>query len=275
MKILVTGANGYLGQGIVKNLVDSGCYVIATDFHDDYIDKRATIIKCDLFREEEPYEYFDSPDAMIHLAWRDGFQHNSMSHINDLPKHYSFIKKMIDGGLQHFCGMGSMHEVGFYEGCINEYTPTNPLCLYGISKNALRQSIQLLAKEKGIIFQWIRGYYIVGNSDRGCSIFSKISLAEKQHKKFFPFNSGENQYDFLDYDEFCNQAASVVMQDTIQGIINCCSGKPMRLADRVEMFLKEKSYNIKLEYGTFKDRPYDSKAVWGDISKIKSILDSI
>ena len=32
MKILVTGANGYLGRGIVKAILDKGAEVIATDF---------------------------------------------------------------------------------------------------------------------------------------------------------------------------------------------------------------------------------------------------
>ena len=32
MKILVTGANGYLGQGIVKEILNSGHDVIAVDF---------------------------------------------------------------------------------------------------------------------------------------------------------------------------------------------------------------------------------------------------
>ena len=32
MKVLVTGANGYLGSGIVKELLDDGIDVIATDF---------------------------------------------------------------------------------------------------------------------------------------------------------------------------------------------------------------------------------------------------
>lgn len=35
------------------------------------------------------------------------------------------------------------------------------------------------------------------------------------------------------------------------------------MADRVERFIKENQYNIKLQYGAFPDRPYDSKAVWG------------
>ena len=70
----------------------------------------------------------------------------------------------------------------------------------------------------------------------------------------------------------CHQIAAVVRQNKINGIINCCSGRPEKLADRVERYIKENNYNIKLEYGAFPDRPYDSKAVWGDDKKIKEIL---
>ena len=55
-------------------------------------------------------------------------------------------------------------------------------------------------------------------------------------------------------------------------IINICSGKPEKLADRVELFIKENGYAIKLKYGAFPDRPYDSKAVWGDNKKITQIM---
>lgn len=41
MRILVTGANGYLGQGIVKAIIESGNKVIATDFKLDNVDTRA------------------------------------------------------------------------------------------------------------------------------------------------------------------------------------------------------------------------------------------
>lgn len=40
-KILVTGANGYLGVGIVKAILDMGNEVIATDVKVDNVDDRA------------------------------------------------------------------------------------------------------------------------------------------------------------------------------------------------------------------------------------------
>ena len=271
MNILVTGANGYLGKGVVKKLLDDGYRVIATDIKDNYIDGRAKIVCSDIFSIEDPYEYFEKPDILLHMAWRDGFVHNSINHINDLSKHYDFIKKMINSGVKHIAVLGSMHEIGFYEGSINENTPTNPQSLYGISKDALRKLVQLETGNKDIVFQWIRGFYIVGNTEDGCSIFSKIVQAEKIGKKEFPFTLGLNQFDFLDYEEFCTYVAEIVEQKEVNGIINVCSGRPEKLADRVERFIEENKFNIKLEYGAFPERPYDSKAIWGDDFKLRMI----
>ena len=41
MKILVTGANGYLGQGIVRIILNNGHCVVATDFNTQFVDERA------------------------------------------------------------------------------------------------------------------------------------------------------------------------------------------------------------------------------------------
>ncbi len=272
MKILVTGANGYLGSGVVKQLCCDGINVVATDYEAGEIDTRAEVKTCDLFDVENPYEYFGKPDVLVHMAWRNGFVHNDISHVNDIPKHYMFIKSMVDGGCKHIAMMGTMHEVGFHEGSINEYTPTHPECLYGISKDALRNMVDFLCKHAGATYQWLRGYYIVGNSEKGASIFSKITAAEKIGQEKFPFTMGMNQCDFIDYDEFCKQVSATVVQDKINGVINICYGRPEKLSDRVERFIEENGYKIKLEYGKFPDRPYDSKAVWGDDKKIREIL---
>lgn len=272
MKIVVTGANGYLGQGIVTQLLNNGHEVIAADVSTERVDPRAELRPCNLFELTAPYESFGEPDVLLHLAWRDGFVHQSEAHMNDLPKHVRFLKNMIDSGVKRVAAMGSMHEIGFYEGCIREDTPCRPMNLYGISKNALCNTLQLFADQAGIPFQWLRGYYVVGNSPFGSSIFSKIAAAAAEGKTEFPFTMGQNQYDFIDYDSFCAQAAAAVGQDAVCGIINLCSGRPEKLADRVERFIRENGYEIRLNYGAYPDRPYDSKAVWGDSSRIERIL---
>ena len=272
MKILVTGANGYLGQGIVRHILDTGNEVIAVDFTVDKVDKRANSIACNLFEIKNPYQYFGKPDVLLHLAWRDGFVHYSDAHINDLPDHYTFLKSFTDSEIKTMSVMGSMHEIGFFEGSINENTPCNPTTSYGISKNALRCLTQMLCEQKNKHFMWLRGYYIVGNSKFGNSIFSKITAAAMEGKEEFPFTMGQNQFDFIDYEDFCEQVARTVIQDSVFGIINICSGHPEKLSDRVERFIKENGYKIKLKYGVFPDRTYDSKAVWADNSKIAEIM---
>lgn len=121
---------------------------------------------------------------------------------------------------------------------LREETPTHPESLYGISKDALRNMVKLMCNQKDITFQWLRGYYIVGNSKYCSSIFSKITADESDEKRLFPFTMGVNQWDFIDYNEFCLQVAAAVEQDDVNGVINICSGRPEKLAERVERFIK-------------------------------------
>ena len=83
MKILVTGANGYLGSGIIKEILNNGSDVVAADFKLDHVDSRATKMACNLFEVEDPFLFFEKPDVLLHLAWRDGFVHYSDAHIDE------------------------------------------------------------------------------------------------------------------------------------------------------------------------------------------------
>lgn len=275
MKILVTGANGYIGRHVVKALLDKGANVIACDIITDDVDERADRRVLDLFNipEGNIYEVLGSPDVCLHMAWRNGFVHNSPTQIGDISAHYMFLTSMIDGGLKQLAVMGSMHEVGYWEGAIDENTPCNPMSMYGIAKDTLRRSMLLYAQQKSIILQWLRGYYILGDDKHNHSIFCKLLMAAEEGKKRFPFTTGKNQYDFITVEELANQISAVVMQKDVVGIINCCTGKPMSLADRVEQFIKDNDLDIMLEYGAFPDRPYDSPCVYGDAALINMILD--
>ena len=274
MKVLVTGANGYIGRFVVKALLGKGAEVIACDVVTSDIDERADRRNLNLFEllEGNVFEQLGSPDVCLHMAWRNGFVHNSPTQMGDLSAHYNFLTAMIDGGLKQVAVMGSMHEVGYWEGAIDENTPCNPLSMYSIAKDSLRRAIQLYSQQKGIIFQWLRGYYILGDDKHNNSIFCKLLLATEEGKKTFPFTTGKNKYDFITVDELANQISAAIMQKEVTGIINCCSGNPVSLADRVEQFIKENNLDIKLEYGAFPDRPYDSPCIFGDPTKINEIL---
>ena len=98
-KVLVTGANGYIGRHVVKELCNKGYSVIAADFKFDGVDERAITCKAAIFSgAEDIYEQVGKPDVCIHLAWRDGFVHNSRVHMEDLSKHTTFLSNIIAGG---------------------------------------------------------------------------------------------------------------------------------------------------------------------------------
>ena len=271
MKIMVTGADGYIGRGVTSQLLDAGHKVIAMGLyscglkHDNLEEHIGDVFSYD-------FQSNEIPNVLLHLAWRNGFSHNDISHLDDLSKHYQFIRAALEAGVKRIVVMGSMHEVGYHEGAVDENTPCNPTTPYGVAKNALRQLTGGLCRQHGAQMQWLRGFYLVSNDGRGCSIFSKIVAAEREGKAEFPFTSGRCKYDFLPYEEFCRQVVAVVEQDGVNGIINICSGEPIALGEYIERFISENGFSIRLGYGKYPDRPYDSPAIWGDATKIRKIL---
>ncbi len=269
-KILVTGANGYIGRHVITFLqqrkdvlvtgcdVTGGCHIVRDILKDA--------------KEVSLYEQLGKPDCLIHLAWQDGFKHNADSHLNNLPKHVEFLKNMIDAGCKNISVMGTMHEVGYWEGEITAQTPCNPLSMYGIAKNALRQVLMSYTADKDISLKWLRGYYIVGDDKFNHSIFAKILQMAQEGKESFPFTTGVNKYDFIDVKELAKQISLAAIQTEFDGIINVCSGKPVSLKDKVESFIKEHNLNIKPEYGVFPTRKYDSPCIYGNADIIRKIV---
>ena len=112
MKILVTGANGYIGSHVVDLLLRKGHEVVACDIATDHIPGSAQIIKYNVFdcsETDDAYALLGKPDVCVHFAWRDGFVHNSPKQMQDLSLHYAFLTNLIHHGLKQLAVMGTMH----------------------------------------------------------------------------------------------------------------------------------------------------------------------
>ena len=274
MRIAVTGANGFIGSEVVKQLLATGgsVEVLAIDFSSQYIPSEAKFIQCDLIAkasDDNLYEGLGRPDVLIHCAWRDGFNHSSDAHMHDLEGHWKFLKNMLDHGCHNVNVIGSMHEVGYFEGEVSQETPCRPTTPYGIAKNALRQLLLTYAPE---FVKWLRTYYICTGSQRTKSIFAVISQKAESGEKTFPFVTGSNQYDFIELGRLAEFIVAASLQTEYRGIIELCSGKPVSLRDKVMEFISDNHYDIRPNFGAYPDRPYASPCIYGNASIIERIM---
>lgn len=274
MRLAITGAGGYIGKHVAQKAYTLGHSVLKisrTESSKDIVHKLDVLEAS----QEDIVHRFSEIDACIHLAWQSGFNHQSSYHLESVLKHYYFIEKLILSGVKNITVAGTMHEIGYFIGEVNEYTTCNPINPYGIAKNFLRQSLLHLCRQNQVSLKWLRLFYITGDDENNNSIFNKLLSAERNKEKTFPLNSGEMLFDFIHVEDLAEQIIQTALQTTYTGVINCCSGTPVSLKTKVEQFILEKGLSIKPEYNKFPRREYDSYAIWGDASIIKTIMSSI
>jgi dTDP-6-deoxy-L-talose 4-dehydrogenase (NAD+) len=275
-KVLITGAAGYVGPHVVRAVADLGYDPVALVRRapEEPLDPRARVVVADVLDPGFDLRGVAEPDeitAVIHLAWQDGFVHNAPSHLASLSDHYRFLTGVADAGVRRIAALGSMHEIGYWEGAVTADTPTNPGTLYGIAKDALRRSTAVTIAGR-TEYVWLRAFYILGDDRRNRSIFTKLLEAADRGEREFPFTTGKTLYDFIQVSELGRQIAVAATSPEASGIINVCTGEPQSLASRVEQFISEEGLDIRLKYGAFPDRPYDSPGIWGDATEITALM---
>ncbi|MBC9811798.1 NAD-dependent epimerase/dehydratase family protein [Crocinitomicaceae bacterium CZZ-1] len=279
MKILVTGSTGFIGEGVVSELLKEGHEVIATSrnehtasFHDWFSSvhyKPYTIGSKDI---SDLYAYFEKPQAVIHCAWDNLHDYRGLHHVEEnLMNHYFFLKSIIESGVENVTVLGTCFEYGMKEGCLSEtmnVTPSNP---YGIGKNTLRVFLEMLQSVHDFSLKWIRLFYNYGKSNNSNSLFAQLDRAIAQHDSVFNMSDGNQLRDYLLFDELVKKIAAISVQDRISGIINCCSGKPVRVIELVEEYIRIKNSPIQLNRGYYNYSPMEPVHFWGDNTKLNTI----
>lgn len=282
MKILVTGATGFIGQHVVSNLLDNGQTVIATSSNEEKAKKfdwynEVDYMQCDYHKQSvDYYDYFGKPEAVIHLAWNGLPNYKDSFHVErNLPANCNILKNFIDGGVKKVVVVGTCYEYGLQNGCLKETDATMPATQYGLAKDTLRKYIELLVKGTGISFNWVRLFYIYGEGQNPNSLLPQLEKAILEGKSFFNMSNGEQLRDYLSVEEVARYLCMITLQDKVNGVVNCCSGKPISIRRLVEEKIKELDSNIKLNFGYYPYPDYEPMAFWGDTTKLKKITGGV
>ncbi|MEI2750429.1 MAG: CmcI family methyltransferase [Ferruginibacter sp.] len=78
-----------------------------------------------------------------------------------------------------------------------------------------------------------------GKGQNPKSLFSQLEKAMEEKQEVFNMSGGEQIRDFLPVEKMAEYIVDIALQNNTTGIINCCSGEPVKLKDLVTRFLKE------------------------------------
>lgn len=281
MKVLVTGATGFIGNYVVMELLKNNHQVIATSSNEkkandfSWFDK-VQYIAFNLSQFDESINYFNffnQPDAIIHLAWEGLPNYKSLFHFEEnLPRHYVFIKNMVTNGASDITVTGTCLEYGMQEGVLSEQLPSMPDNSYALAKDSLRKFLEQLQKFIPFNFKWIRLFYMYGKGQNPNSLISQLEKAIEQHEQVFNMSGGEQMRDFLPVTVVAKYIVDTALQQQLTGVINCCSGIPIKVKQFVEQYLKEKKLGIQLNLGYYEYPDFEPMSFWGDTKRLNTII---
>ena len=204
MKILVTGATGFVGTHLITELLKYDHQIIAAvrnknslkDLHD-----KIKIIEFDLDNLQTGKNYLselDSPDLLIHLAWQGLPNYKSAFHVEkNLPSHSAFLKNMVDNGLKKLVVTGTCFEYGMKDGCLSEETVSDPQNPYAIAKDKLRKFLEDMQLHRSYNLKWIRLFYMYGKGQNANSLLSQLENALENGDAVFNMSGGEQLRDYF------------------------------------------------------------------------------
>lgn len=279
MKVLVTGATGFIGNYVVRELLKQGHQVMTTSKNSEKARmyewlSQVQYIPYDLnVVQENLFQFFREPDVVIHLAWEGLPNYKDLFHFErNLFTNYRFLKNLLEDGLKSLTVTGTCLEYGLQNDCLSEDTPTQPTTPYSLAKDTLRKFLEQLQQKYHFSFKWIRLFYMYGKGQNPSSLLPQLDKALDRGDEIFNMSGGEQLRDYLPVEKVAEYVNEISLQNKVLGIINCCSGKPISIRKLVENHMKNRGKTIKLNLGYYPYSDYEPMAFWGDNTKLKSII---
>ena len=257
MKIVVTGANGFLGSNFIKKLQNEKheiCSII-----------RSTINPFEKILEFEP-------DVVVHFAWDGGNNYESVSDVKQFDNVINGIELLNTLNMlskkPKFVGIGSFSEYGNLKHPAIETDIEYPNNLYGLSKYTFKNYSEILCEKFNMNWLWVRPCYTYGPGDVSTRLIPKVIKTIINNQKL-ELDSCNKIIDYLYIDDFTNYLYTLVIGDNTNGIYNLCSGNQYNLKEVINTICKLMNSSNYITFNTNPSRNLTSPIICVYKYKIK------
>ena len=232
MRIVVTGATGFLGQPVLQTLRSMGHEVVPLGRHDP--------VRCDLLDPQAVRRKINEirPDGLVHLAWftEHGVYWNAPDNLNWITASLVLLEAFAAVGGKRALIAGSSAE---YRWCGTEdlkemHSPLDMTTLYLFSKNTLREILHRRSKVvEDLSLVWTRVFCSFGPGEDHRRLVPRTVQGLLAGKRL-EFDSACSVRDFLHVSDVAS-ALCAVFQSQVSGPINIASGVGTSVRDLVSM----------------------------------------
>lgn len=267
MRVLITGASGFVGKFAAAELASRGAEVITITRRPDLCPSQCTNIFCDIFDRQELARLirWAKPDILLHLAWNIGYPNFWTAHENLhwVSASLHLLECAQNFGIKKFVGVGTCFEYQWPDStdCDELTTPLIPTSLYAISKDATRRIAAEFAKANGIDMAWARLFYLYGPGEHEkrlvASIANNLARGIPAH-----LTQGLATRDFLHVQDAGRAMALLTLSD-VNGSINIASGNGVSVREIAERLGNISGRPDLIRIGSLPDRSEEPARIVG------------
>lgn len=279
MRALVTGATGFIGSYVARQLVQDGVKVGAlirpgsdTWRIADIID-RIDVLSGDLRDCRSAVQSF-APTVAIHLAWHGvtNDQRNALTQIeHNLQPTLDLVRLCGESGCRAFVGLGSQAEYGPQDTPIGESAPVRPTTLYGAVKLSAGLLCEHLARNFNMRFAWVRVFSTYGPGDNPSWLIPYLTL-ELLAGRTPRLTAGEQIWDYLHVEDAARAVCAVAAAEQAAGVFNLGSGEGRPLRDIIVQLRDRIAPGRELGFGEIPYRPDQVMHLVADIGRLQRVV---
>jgi len=275
-KILVTGADGFIGRQALKPLKEIGFEVHAINFYrSEGLDQYATWHRCDLFDQSAVASRLREvqPSHLLHFAWyaEHGKYWTSEKNFKWVDTSMHMLRAFRENGGNRAVFAGSCAEYDWSAGHCNERTtPREPRTVYGICKEALFRLASAYSQTTGTSFAWGRIFFAYGPYEDPKRLIPSIITALLNGAPAH-CESGSHTRDFMHTADI-GRAFAVLADSDYQGPVNIASGTPFKLAEIITIIAEQLDKKQFASINNAVSTPENPALLTGDTTILNKIL---